>query len=168
MSADDGVRHPIINAIEILSVEEPVVELPTPTNFALRINAGGERVAYNGTIFSADIYSDTGTTLDRPQTGLDDPFKSFRYSTSQVLGYDIPLENGTYTVRLHFAELWFGATGGGSGGAGSRIFDVRLNGQIVENNLDVFAEVGAEAALAKTYCKRHRWGAGNRFLLLVR
>lgn len=117
----------------------------------IRINAGGRKVLHNGDTFSADTYFDTGNTLDRTQTGLEDPFRTFRYSPSQVMGYDIPLDNGEYSVRLHFAELWFGATGGGSGGTGSRVFDVRLEGDLVEDNLDVFAQVGAEAVLTRTH-----------------
>ncbi len=134
--------------------EEPKAEVPeTETNndFVLRINSGGDEMTLNGDTFSADNYSDAGLTLDRPQTGLNDPFKTFRYSRSQVLGYDIPLENGEYTVKLHFAELWFGATDGGSGDVGNRVFDVRLEGVLAEDNLDVFAQVGAEALLTKTH-----------------
>ena len=120
-------------------------------DFVLRINSGGGQVLRGGDTFSADTYFDTGDTMDRPQTDLEDPFRTFRYSPSQVMGYDIPLSDGEYTVRLHFAELWFGATDGGSGGKGSRVFDVRLEGKLVEDNLDVFAQAGAESVLTKTY-----------------
>ncbi|NNE76788.1 MAG: T9SS type A sorting domain-containing protein, partial [Pricia sp.] len=78
-------------------------------------------------------------------------YSSIRFSRSQQMGYDIPVPDGEYTVRLHFAEVWFGATGGGSGGVGSRVFDVRIEGQLVEDNLDVFAEVGADAELVQTH-----------------
>ena len=124
---------------------------PPSAGFALRINSGGGEATYNDTSFVADTGFDTGRTLDRPQTGLTNPYRTFRYSRSQVMGYDIPLDNGNYTVRLHFAELWFGATGGGNGGTGSRVFDVSLEGRLVEDNLDVFAEVGAETALIKEH-----------------
>ncbi|MDO6818430.1 LamG-like jellyroll fold domain-containing protein [Zobellia sp. 1_MG-2023] len=120
-------------------------------NFALRINSGGQATTYKGDTFLADTYYDEGFTLNRPQTGLDDPFKKFRFSRSQVMSYNIPLKNGDYTVKLHFAELWFGATGGGSGGVGKRVFDVNLEGVLVEDNLDVFAQVGAETVLTKAY-----------------
>ncbi|MEX0275615.1 MAG: BspA family leucine-rich repeat surface protein, partial [Flavobacteriaceae bacterium] len=119
--------------------------------FSLRINAGGMATTYDHNDFVADTYYDTGHTLDRPQTGLPEPYQTFRFSRSQVMGYDIPLENGEYTVNLRFAELWFGATGGGSGGVGSRVFDVNLEGQLAEDNLDIFAEVGADAMLVKTH-----------------
>ncbi|WP_373517084.1 malectin domain-containing carbohydrate-binding protein [Pricia sp.] len=133
------------------ATEEPVAEKPEDNNFVLRINSGGGEVTYKGDTFSADNYSDAGSTLERSQTGLDAPFKTFRYSSSQVMGYDIPLNNAEYTVRLHFAELWFDATGGGSGGRGSRVFDVRMEGDLVEDDLDVYAKVGADALLTRTY-----------------
>ncbi|CAM3349071.1 T9SS type A sorting domain-containing protein [Zobellia roscoffensis] len=124
---------------------------PTESDFFLRINAGGLETTYNGNEFIADQHFDTGSTLNRPQTGLPEPYRSFRFSRSQLMGYDIPLPDGAYTVRLHFAELWFGATGGGSGGTGSRVFDVRLENELVEDNLDVFASVGADALLVRTH-----------------
>jgi hypothetical protein len=131
--------------------DEVTVTVSSPSAFALRINTGGGAATYNGDVYIADQYFDTGTTLDRPQTGLAEPYKTFRYSPSEVMGYDIPVENGEYTVNLHFAELWFGATGGGAGGSGLRVFDVSIEGSLVEDNLDIFAEVGAQTMLVKTY-----------------
>ena len=119
--------------------------------FALRINTGGSEVGYNGETFTNDQYFDTGSTLDRPQTGLPEPYQTFRFSRSQQMGYAIPVPDGEYAVNLHFAELWFGATDGGSGGAGKRVFDVTIEGQLAEDDLDIFAEVGAEAILVKTH-----------------
>ncbi|MDT7828843.1 malectin domain-containing carbohydrate-binding protein [Pricia sp. S334] len=131
--------------------------------FTLRINAGGGEARYNGHTFSADTFFDTGRTLNRPRTGLENPYRTFRYSTSKEMDYDIPLNDGEYTVRLHFAELWFGATDGGEGGAGRRVFDVRMENELMEDNLDVFAEVGAEAALIKTYNVRVTDGELNLY-----
>ncbi|MGI9551736.1 MAG: malectin domain-containing carbohydrate-binding protein, partial [Aurantibacter sp.] len=139
-------------AYRIRSNDDVTSPPPPPASaFALRINCGGGAATYNGNTFVADARFDTGRTLNRPQTGLTDPYKTFRYSKSQVMGYDIPLDNGDYTVRLHFAELWFGATGGGSGGAGRRVFDVSLEGRLAEDNLDVFAKVGAETMLVREH-----------------
>ncbi|WP_026812697.1 PKD domain-containing protein [Arenibacter certesii] len=124
---------------------------PTTNSFALRINAGGPQTTYNGNVFEADQYFDVGTSLDRPQTGLSQPYRTLRYSSSMVMGYNLPVPNGQYTVLLHFAENWFGATGGGAGGVGSRVFDISMEGQLVEDNLDVYAEAGAQTKLVKSY-----------------
>ena len=67
------------------------------------------------------------------------------------MDYEIPLENGDYTIHLHFAELWFGATGGGIGSDGLRVFDVLMEDELVEDNLDIYALVGAETLITKTY-----------------
>ncbi|TMM55867.1 BspA family leucine-rich repeat surface protein [Maribacter algarum] len=125
--------------------------LEAQENFALRLNTGGATEEYNGVTYEADSYADTGNVLDRPQTGLPEPYQTFRFSRSQQMSYDIPLPDGDYTVNLHFAELWFGATGGGTGGVGSRVFDVNIEGALAEDNLDIFAEVGADAMLVKTH-----------------
>ena len=133
--------------------EMTITVLPEPDTggFALRINTGGSTTTYQGNEFIADTYFNTGNTLNRPQTGLSEPYKTMRYSRSQTMSYDIPVQDGEYQVKLHFAELWFGATGGGSGGVGSRVFDVNIEGQLVEDNLDVFAEAGADSPLVKTH-----------------
>lgn len=130
---------------------EDYVDGETNNSFALRINTGGSVATYNGKEFIADRYSDQGTTLTRSQTGLEQPYQSFRYSRSKLMNYHIPLENGEYTINLHFAELWFGATGGGAGGVGSRVFDVNIEGNLAEDNLDVYAEIGAQTSLVKTH-----------------
>jgi len=45
---------------------------------------------------------------------------------------------------LHFAETYFTA-------AGEREFDVAINGTSVLTNLDIYATVGANAALLETF-----------------
>jgi hypothetical protein len=45
---------------------------------------------------------------------------------------------------LHFAEIW-----GGTQGRGARVFDVSVEGRLVLDNLDIFAEVGGYRALVK-------------------
>jgi len=50
---------------------------------------------------------------------------------------------GTYTVRLHFAELVHSR-------AGQRFFDIKLQGKTVAQNVDIIAEAGAQSgALVK-------------------
>ena len=61
--------------------------------------------------------------------------------------YAIPVDaSGTYLVRLHFAELYWGAAGGPPGAAGQRVFSVTAEGETVLENLDIFAEAGPETA----------------------
>jgi len=47
-----------------------------------------------------------------------------------------------YMLRLHFAEIYWGAVGGAPGGAGSRVFNVAVNGTPVLSNFDIYATAG--------------------------
>ena len=53
--------------------------------------------------------------------------------------YTLPslVAGASYTVRLHFAELFQTA-------AGKRVFNVAINGTTVLSNFDIFATTGAE------------------------
>jgi hypothetical protein len=62
------------------------------------------------------------------------------------------LPNGNYVVRLHFAEVYWGAPGtGAGGGAGSRIMSVKLENQLRLSNFDIVREVGSGSALIKNF-----------------
>jgi hypothetical protein len=51
-------------------------------------------------------------------------------------GYSLPVPNArSYSVKLHFAELYYDDIG-------SRIFEVRVNGSVLKNNFDILAEAG--------------------------
>jgi hypothetical protein len=62
-----------------------------------------------------------------------------------MTGYAIPLANGTYTVKLRFAETSSVTT------AGQRVFNVSLEGATVLSNFDIYAVVGRNTALVKTF-----------------
>ena len=64
--------------------------------------------------------------------------------------YELPLPNGRYWVRLHFAETYWGTPAAGlQGGAGSRVMSVELENRLGLVNLDVAQEAGIAAALVK-------------------
>ena len=96
------------------------------------IKAGGPATTVNGRTWEADTPYVTGGRLytnprisDIFRTDDDGLYWSER-SEATTFGYNIPLADGSYTVRLHFAEPYFGATGGGAGGTGKRVFDVNF------------------------------------------
>jgi fibronectin type 3 domain-containing protein len=89
----------------------------------------------------------TTATINLTQPGANAaPMAVYQHGRSGVFTYTIPgLTAGTqYTVLLHFAETYFTA-------AGDREFNVAINGTSVLSNLDIFATVGANAALVKTF-----------------
>jgi len=60
--------------------------------------------------------------------------------------YSLDLANDDYDVSLYFAETYDGAFS-----EGGRVFDVLIDGILVVNNLDIFSEVGSNAALVKSF-----------------
>jgi hypothetical protein len=58
--------------------------------------------------------------------------------------YQLPAPNGNYTVRLHFAELFFNASG-------VRRFNVAVQGAKVLSNFDIYAQAGKAALITKSF-----------------
>jgi Malectin domain len=59
----------------------------------------------------------------------------FRYLIPVVAGKE-------YKVKLYFSEQWFGKSNGGSGGVGSRVFDVYCNGTTLLKDFDILKQPG--------------------------
>ncbi|MCB0996072.1 MAG: PKD domain-containing protein, partial [Acidimicrobiales bacterium] len=118
----------------------------------VRINSGGGQYLDGaGHTWSADTSFVGGTGWDSGTpigATTDDPiYSSERYGTfSYAIGVTGP---GCYAVTLHFAEIWWGGPGGG--GVGSRVFDVSLEGSVVLDNYDVFADAGFATATSQTF-----------------
>jgi glucosylceramidase len=105
------------------------------------INAGGSA---SGT-FVADAFSNGGqtyaTTASINTSGVTNPAPQAVYQTERYgsLSYVIPgmVAGKSYTVRLHFAEIYWTASG-------QRLFNVAINGTQVLTNFDVFATAGGK------------------------
>jgi ELWxxDGT repeat protein len=116
----------------------------TPARTAFRINAGGG--AYQtkaGQHYQADAYFEGGVvSREAPGevagTGDDYLYQNGRHGAS--FRYNIPVGNGEYDVVLHFAETWWGNLV--PGGAGSRQFNVSIEGVRKLTEYDVFAKTG--------------------------
>ena len=119
-----------------------------------RISAAAERdyVDESGFVWKADQeYAPArkwgclgGLTVRRaeitsvPGTKAPDVYLTERYSMD---GYRFDVPNGTYAVRLHFAETYDGITQ-----AGERVFTVKVQGEEALKDLDVLKEAGKFAA----------------------
>jgi len=68
-----------------------------------------------------------------------------------VFQYHLPVPDGLYRIGLHFAEIYWGAPGGGPGGIGRRVFSVWIEGDKVLNQYDINADVGPATAVVKTF-----------------
>jgi Malectin domain len=66
--------------------------------------------------------------------------------------YHLPVvPNREYTVKLYFSESWFGVANGGTGGVGSRVFDVYCNGTTLLKDFDILKAQKNGFAVATSY-----------------
>jgi hypothetical protein len=128
-----------------------------------RIKAGSSTpITINGKTWSADtpyafdnLQPSTNTALHQI-AGTDEDTLYLKEQSSNAnkkpFRYEMTVPNGDYVVRLHFAEIIWGAPGGGStGGAGTRVMSIKLEGQYRLVNLDVAQEVGSATAVIKNF-----------------
>jgi len=94
-----------------------------------------------GRTWEADGYSQGGQLAVRtePVLNIDDP-ELLRGERFGNLTYAIPVPSGRYTVKLYFAEAWFGPGYFAGGGTGSRVFDILCNGVAARRGFDIFKE----------------------------
>ncbi|WP_162419159.1 malectin domain-containing carbohydrate-binding protein, partial [Cyclobacterium roseum] len=138
------------NASIQIAVEEAVV-IPVDPSFELRINAGGPALSHDGKAFEADNYFIGGKSYTNSSATVPSLYQTERSSTPKVFDYAVPVPNGTFQVILHFAEIFWGANGGGADGIGKRVFDVSLEGEQVLDGLDINAEVGTQTVLTRSF-----------------
>ena len=67
------------------------------------------------------------------------------------MGYDSPVPDGVYELRLHFAETLYGENNVAGGGESSRVFNVYINGTEALHEFDVINEVGASTADVRAF-----------------
>ena len=125
---------------------------PLPAPSVYRINTGGAAFSgVGGVQWMADSYFNTGSVVSNTNTiaGTSDDglYQSFRTDASGTpeLKYSLAVPNGTYQVKLHFAEIVLR-------GAGLRKFNVKIDNATVLTNFDIFAEAGqSNKAVIKTF-----------------
>ncbi|QNF35576.1 T9SS type A sorting domain-containing protein [Adhaeribacter swui] len=130
------------NGSPALSAEQAVtVTVTNPVNL-VRINTGGEAVTTPLGNFAADGYftgatSISTTTADIAGTTNDALYQDNRRATSNggSFSYNIPVTNGTYQVKLHFAETFHPLPG-------LRKFNVTAEGATWLTNYDIVAAAG--------------------------
>jgi len=123
----------------------PVMGIPVyygPPSDHVKINCGGPSIG--------DFQADTGTTggkthavtasidTSAPMTGPEAIYQTERWGGNTYKFLMKPLPAGhAYTIRLHFAETTFDATG-------RRRFNVDINGKKVLSDFDIFQEAGGK------------------------
>ena len=152
----DGVQANPVQEIE--QSTEPL----GPT--ILRINSGGPEIAYGDVIFQADQYFEgpseaytNPSVTEISDTDMDEIFLTERVTEdnnpTSPFSYAIPLSNGTYTVKLYFAEIYWGVENPEmlEGGVGSRVFDIIMEDIQIFTSYDIFKDVGVATASSRMY-----------------
>jgi len=121
------------------------------TQSAIRVKCGGPIYTDSkGQVWQADTDYTGGevSRISATMTGTSDPamYQAGRRNdpSPAVLLYNFPVANGPYHVNLYLAE-----TSRALFHVGGRVFNVKIQGNAVFTNLDVFAEAGSDAALVK-------------------
>jgi len=112
----------------------------------VRVNCGGtEYTDGSSNVWSADTNYNTGNTGSTSDaiagTTDDELYQAYRWDPEAApdLDYAFTVENGNYTVNLHFADIYHSS-------AGQRIFDVYVEGVLEVDDLDIISEVGTDTA----------------------
>jgi hypothetical protein len=108
-------------------------------------------LASTGAFFLPDGYVNgmvTGGTVSSPAATIGNTVDPYLYSTERdgVFTYQVPVPAGNYDIRLHFADTT-------STAIGQRVFSVDVTDTATSPdiaNLDIFKEVGQNAADVKT------------------
>jgi hypothetical protein len=107
-----------------------------------------------GHVWASDRFFRGGsvaTSANHPIWGTRDPrlYQSWRQGT---FTYEIPAKPGSYELRLHFAETYFGeGNAAGFGGENTRFFDILINDVPVKRHFSVAGEGGLNVAMVKVF-----------------
>jgi hypothetical protein len=122
------------------------------TQAPIRVDCGGNSYTDSkGQVWQTDYDFNGGRTAftNIAVAGTADPqlFQSNRYvgPNSKTLTYSFPAASGLYHVNLYFAE-----TNPTLQRVGARVFNVKIEGDVIFPNLDIYANAGANTALVKS------------------
>ncbi|MDO6439492.1 malectin domain-containing carbohydrate-binding protein [Cyclobacterium sp. 1_MG-2023] len=135
-----ATNNSIISGIGIipLSAESPIYT-DESDGIEMHINTSyTEAVVFKETSYEpgSDYFNTSASnTYSNSNASNDKIFQSERYA--KQLSFDIPVENGTYTVKTYHNELYFGK-GGSSAKQGRRVYNILLENKVVADNFDIY------------------------------
>ena len=145
----DTYSAPAIPVADNAGTKDPGDGTVTGTGSAPTISVAGVNNAAPAAVYASNHFCNNSTTAGIRQG-------------DQLVYTPTALATGTYTVRLHFSENYWGATGttgfNGGAGTGKRVMSVAINGAVAtatgqsSANVDVFAlATSANKALVLDY-----------------
>jgi hypothetical protein len=114
----------------------------------IRVNCGGPAYTDSkGQVWNADHGFNSGSiySANSPISGTPDQklYQTERYGGTII--YSFPVANGNYTVNVLLAEIYSAYFR-----VGARVMNIKVQGALAFPNVDIFAQVGADAALTKS------------------
>lgn len=153
-----GTGYTLVARSNVGNVTSAPFNVTLSSPIIARINSGGPAVTVGGIRWSADTNFSGGKPYRNSQVTRDPGGNAIYRDVRQAgkwrgsFSYTIPVpEPGTYEVRLHFAEIWWGAPGGKAGGFGKRVFSVGVEGTTQLNNYDIATEVPPLTPVVKSF-----------------
>ena len=135
----------------------------TPYRTAALINSGGGPTVDNWLYdrYHTDWYSQSSFTQAVDLSGVVNPapeavYQTYRYAfgVGDKITYELPVSDGDYTIRLHFAEPYYNSIG-------TRVFDINLQGVLGFDDYDIVADAGAyRTAAAQSFAVTAAAGTG--------
>tara|TARA_R110001592_G_scaffold100568_3_gene285379 strand:+ start:17981 stop:21694 length:3714 start_codon:yes stop_codon:yes gene_type:complete len=116
--------------------------IPKEESKDLHFHTGSqETIKFKDTIFkkinSEYITTSGSNTYTNAEASNETIFQSERFATQ--LTFQIPIENGNYTVKTYHNELYFGK-GGATAKAGNRVFDILVEDELVQDDFDIYTQ----------------------------
>src|SRR5208337_5479834 len=141
-SASLGERFRFVFLLSLMLLSLSLISNGETYAAPFAINAGGPaytNIMY-GTNYQADAFYSGGIAASVPGatiTGTTDPTLYLTERYGKTFSYNIPAPNGTYTVILQFAEIYWNQPG-------QRKFNVFVQGNEVITGLDIIASAGGK------------------------
>jgi N-acetylneuraminic acid mutarotase len=153
----DGVHHVVMEYFEAYGDALAKLSWARHANAGegvVRINTGGGSYADSfNNFWDADTSAYVVDTIATKPSTVTEELQPIWNTTDDQLyinersgafRYDVPIANGNYVVRLHFAELFFSAPG-------VRRFSVAIGGTRVLSSFDIYGQAGKAALITKSF-----------------
>jgi len=137
---------PMINAIEIIpGVPHQLRPIRMVAQNTFFVDKSGNLWMPDAYFSSGRLASDKVAVEGTSETGL---FEGERYGN---FTYALPVDRGTYRMKLYFSEKYWGVAAAQNDASGKRVFDIFCNGTALSRSLDIARDAGPARALVKVY-----------------
>jgi hypothetical protein len=141
------VHHAKVDGIEIIGTPKARA---TAAPYRIRAGSNDDFTDRDGNLWEADGHYTGGarywSSVPVSSTTLPELYGNERWNdpNQTPLSYNFEVAEGSYLVKLHFAEIAFSE-------AGARVFDVNINGAAVISGLDLIQTAGQGVAVVKEF-----------------